>query len=544
MIRIGTYIVFDNQIKAGNEYFNTLIDRDIPILCAQPQMGKTGVLIYVASKILEYCKYNNIKKFRINHILHDANNDVRDQTKADYESAFGNGYAGFTPHSLFNTKNPILNIIHRPNLASQQKSIDKDTVYFNLYDESHIAIVRDGQLDDWDLALKEGGIDFHTGHCSATPFVYNLLSNPPHVPIVLEPSDKYFGIQQYFDQKRIRPLTTPFFEKSENERRLSATAVYTIIPDIVNRVNNDGPGYVPLRDRLLSEEDAESLQDYFMLKYNMKCIVEFYNNKEENMKEIQLRLKSPLSRDEADIVFVVLKGALRVGKRISKDHIRCIIDSPRAQSGATVVQSLLGRVCGNDINNFNFNIYCDIKEINQYITWWNDLVNGNNPIAIPSSPYNYSNDSGMRRQYHVTPPGTFPKRPDENKIRDYMVKNNLPFIVDGKNILPKCWVRVTETNKPVKSLNRSNEHSNNMARAVATGISVSTKTDTKNGDLVIAGVHLDGPSPYYQEDWNKVMNKGYKPGEVVLFFYLGMNNKLLPANQDLITDKCFFKGKE
>jgi len=541
MIRIGTYTIYDNQESAGREYFNTLINRDIPILCAQPQMGKTGVLIYVVSLILKYCEYNNITNFRINHILHDANNDVRDQTKVDYESAFGNGYLGYTPHRLFNSKSPLLNIIHRPQLSSLKKAIDKDMVYFNLYDESHIAIVRDGQLDDWDLSLKEKEIDFYTGHCSATPFVYNLLSNPPHVPIVLECSKKYFGIQQYFDAKRIKPLTNTFFLSGKNERDLSPTAVFTIIPDIINRIKSDGPGYVILRDRLLSEEDAYTLQFYFQSKYNLKCAVEFYNDKEENMKEIQLRLKSSLSKDEADVVFIVLKGALRVGKRISKDHIRCIIDSPRAQSGATVVQSLLGRVCGNDVDNLGFNIYCDMKEINQYIDWWTHLVNGTNPLAVPSSPYNYSNNTGMRKQYHVTLPGTFPTRPDENKIREYMVKNNLPFIVDGKEILPKCWARVVSTNKPVASANRSNEHSNNIARAVVTGISVSTKTDTKDGKLVIAGVNLDGPSKHYKEDWDAALNKGYKPGEFVLFFPLGWNNKLLPANQDLIADKCFLK---
>jgi hypothetical protein len=182
-----------------------------------------------------------------------------------------------------------------------------------------------------------------------------------------------------------------------------------------------------------------------------------------------------------------------------------------------------------------------MKEINQYIDWWTHLVNGTNPLAVPSSPYNHSNNTGMRKQYHVTSPGTFPERPDEDKIREYMVKNNLPFMVDGKEIRPRCWARVTSTNKPVASINRSNEHSNNIARAVVTGISVSTKTDTKDGKLVIAGVHLDGPSKHYQKDWDAAIGKGYKPGEFVLFFPLGRDNKLLPANQDLIVDKCFLK---
>lgn len=406
-MQIGNYTIYDNQIKAGNDFFETLIAKKTPVLCSQPQMGKTGTFVYVVSKILEYCRLNNIKNFRIYHAIYISDNSVKKQTINDYTCAFEqDGWINYGYRELLdNGEETIINVIHHADL--KKIPIDKDITYFFLSDESHTGLNETGLISQLNNKIKNSACHYYKGYCSATPFTFNILKEllqedkkDNFIPIILEPSNFYYGISDYNKEKRIYS-SFPLFEKNKDTGEFSFTFESSkIIDDFANKVKEFGHGFFLIRDtkKIFDNQDCrESLIQYIKFNHNIDCDFSEFNSREGNIDKLERRLKNGTIKNKSEII--IIKGTLRLGKRLHKQHIRCCLDTPSKSksNAASVIQALLGRCCGNDVkNNPNdnsddkFNIYCNISEISDYIKWWFDIQNNNDPMTIPSSNFNKS----------------------------------------------------------------------------------------------------------------------------------------------------------
>lgn len=401
-MQIGNYTIYDNQIKAGNDFFEALINKKTPVLCSQPQMGKTGTFVYVVSKILEYCKLNDIENFRIYHSINISDNTVKDQTIKDYKEAFKPaGWGGFGAREALD----YINVIHHADL--KKINIDKNTTYFFLSDESHIAINKLGQIHKLDDQIKNNEILYYKGYCSATPFTFDTLrgllqssQKDNFVPIILKPSVIYYGIENYNKEGRIKESYSLFDKDTDGNYSFTYNSSH-IINDFADKVKKFGNGFFIIRDTkkvFNNEECKESLKEYIKFNHQIDCDISQFDSAKSNIDKLEERLELGPSKNKSEII--IIKGTLRLGKRLHKQYIRCCLDTPSksASNAASVIQALLGRCCGNDVyNNPNdnsddkFNIYCNTKEINTYIEWWHKIQNHINPLSIPSSGYSKSN---------------------------------------------------------------------------------------------------------------------------------------------------------
>jgi hypothetical protein len=535
---MSNFKIFPNQQQAGDEFFSALLKNENPVLCSLPQMGKTGTLLYVVNKILEYCKNNNIKNFKIVHLLHDSNNDVKSQTKKDYNAFIGAGLQGFTAADLLGTDNSFnskLLVIHRDDLKKIQKGgfLKNITTLFMLSDESHIAINKDGLIDNYINSISISNI--YCGQCSATPFPY-CTKNDRFKIIVLKPSTSYYGIIDYKKEGRLFKAE-PLFNK---DREIEKNNPFW--KDIVDKSIQDGPGYALIRDSFFSPEDSERTVSFMKDTYNINCNILFFNDKLKNIDFINRQLISQPS-DNNDITFIVLKNALRVGKRITKSYIRGAHDTPNSSNGAGTFQSLVGRLSGNDVVHKNFNIYCDIVEIDDYQEWWDAVMEGKEIPTLPSSRFNSKGNTKFKLSYQFSIPGAFPngRKTSIKEIVEYRRKHNLPTLVNvnGKNIIiiehEKPIIKTVSKNKQTKI---GHGKHNDMAGSIVSGAARSTRLSKDGLSCRLFAVFLDEMNPSFEDSWKAVLSKGYQQGELVVAFPIAQ--KML-VNEDLLKDNCLLK---
>ena len=112
-----------------------------------------------------------------------------------------------------------------------------------------------------------------------------------------------------------------------------------------------------------------------------------FNSVEDNIDDLELLFKSKPTK----LTFVFIKNALRAGKRLCKDYMRGALDTVKTANAAATVQSLAGRLTGYDVNNKNFNIYCDIRYVEDCIRHWDATIREDKLMPIPSSRYSKTN---------------------------------------------------------------------------------------------------------------------------------------------------------
>lgn len=397
-IKIGNYTIYQNQINAGNKYYDALISKQIPVLCSQPQMGKTGTIVYIVSKILQFCWDNNINNFKIYHNIYTSDKSVKDQTIEDYKKAFEPaGWAGFNPCDTFNA----IEVVHRNDLKKIANTLNKETTYFFLSDESHIGLNENGLVSFLNEQIQKVGCDYYKGYCSATPFVYyiyqELLPQDKMVTIPLYPGASYYSVQDYRNDNRIKP-SFPLFEKNNSGDFTFSYESSQIVNDFADKVKSFGHGFFIIRDTKKifdNQECRDSLLQYIKYNHNIDCQFKDFNSNKNNIQDLEQKIKLGPPSNKSEII--IIKGSLRLGKRVHKQYIRCCLDTPSKSkpNAASVVQALLGRCCGNDVKKHlpynTFNIYCNMNEINEYITWWNGTIYNFDPNLVPTSGWNKSN---------------------------------------------------------------------------------------------------------------------------------------------------------
>jgi hypothetical protein len=382
MKTIGTYTINDNQEDAAPRMFQVWLDGGTPYLTARTQSGKTSCLIELIRIILDYCIKENITPV-IKYICLLADTNLRNQANKDIGEAFSGGYEKFSAYDLLGGNFPFIENMHHPDLVNFSPS--KNTTVFTIFDEVQERTNKGGLFAKFCERMKNSEAIWFKAFSSATPYPYDLLRKKYSdlKKIILYPGPNHYSEENYQKDGRLRQ-GKKLFDGIE----LSKWAKDIFIPDCVEKCKNFGNGFVLVRNNSRKDQDkqAENLKQYMKINFNLDVETIFVNSAEGNINDLELLFKSKPNK----LTFVFIRGALRAGKRLCKDYIRGVLDTVKVSNAAAMLQSLLGRLTGYDINNTSFNIYGDIKYVDHCIKYWHASVNEDKLLPVPSSRYNHS----------------------------------------------------------------------------------------------------------------------------------------------------------
>jgi hypothetical protein len=185
-----------------------------------------------------------------------------------------------------------------------------------------------------------------TPYAEEAAIVWNE-SNPKFIVKQL-PGEGYYGVEDYLRDGHIREA----FNVKTPEGKAQFVALLTD-PRNANKFNL-------IRNHHSDREYTASLHECFR---QAGCVVLSYNSKfkKGNRQIVMKRQEAAAYRREygrdipcletapTQTTVVLIDGRLRCGKRVCKDHIGFVWESSRYAKTDTILQSLLGRMCGYDV---------------------------------------------------------------------------------------------------------------------------------------------------------------------------------------------------
>jgi hypothetical protein len=389
------------QIEAGERIINYFEnDSEIRwiVLLAQMQSGKTETYLFVCCELIRRRMVDNIVIFSGN-----AETDLRDQLKIeaydDYELAkkynkipkFFNKYNIYLEETIkltTRTRMPVINNI-KSNIhvlwgtdLNKHNKIYQNTLF--LWEESHYAqtihqcpdkflkkvgIEADGDVD----LLREK--NNYVLSISATPFseISDVCHQHQNKKIVyMRPGVGYTSVKDIKDSGRLKPFRS--LEFCELRNALLA--------------KQESPKFALIRVSNKTEEIVKRIA--------MECNWDIVNY--DSVSETDVRLlgqytwNNMKNAPEKNTV-ILLRGKCRMGKNLEKSHILFVMETSSSSNTDTILQGLLGRVCGYSDGSNRIDVYLHQKiinsgEIQRYIELIDGLKNNNNCNTIPSKACN------------------------------------------------------------------------------------------------------------------------------------------------------------
>jgi len=307
------------QSAAAQKIMMALVDTVIrfAILFALCQAGKTGTFQELIRKMLQEGKIQRA------YILCGSNDtDLRDQAHKDTAAANPEAYA-----------RGDVKVIFRQDFKDAQMDIANALV---MVDESHLDQTQKQELDQF---LAKHGLSMDGNPATlvekntflvsvdATPYselaaLQHKESYPKHL-VVLEPGEGYFGMADYFYGGFVHP-TYDVCDKSR---------------EFTDMVRAAGKKYAIMR--LSTGKKSDRLEAGAACAYrSVGGRVVYYTAEKEEI------LISALKEAPDHPTLVIICGRLRAGKVVPKKHISFVWEGAATSKTDSLVQGLLGRMCG------------------------------------------------------------------------------------------------------------------------------------------------------------------------------------------------------
>lgn len=307
------------QSAAAHKIMMALVDTVIrfAILFALCQAGKTGTFQELIRKMLQEGKIQRA------YILCGSNDtDLRDQAHKDTAAANPEAYA-----------RGDVKVIFRQDFKDAQMDIANALV---MVDESHLDQTQKQELDQF---LAKHGLSMDGNPATlvekntflvsvdATPYselaaLQHKESYPKHL-VVLEPGEGYFGMADYFYGGFVHPT----YDVCDKSREFT---------DMVRAAGNK---YAIMR--LSTGKKSDRLEAGAACAYrSLGGRVVYYTAEKEEI------LISALKEAPDHPTLVIICGRLRAGKVVPKKHISFVWEGAATSKTDSLVQGLLGRMCG------------------------------------------------------------------------------------------------------------------------------------------------------------------------------------------------------
>jgi hypothetical protein len=314
--------IYDQQIRVMKENLARFQEQAWGMLLAPMQSGKTSSFLLTACEMMRSGKVDRAVIF-----TGCRETDLRTQLKKDKDD-FKKLYQmflhsqGVEGHDLISGGSLVDNIkIYFGQDLDTCEAQDK-TLY--IWEESHYG---QSHKQEVDLFLRRMGIQatgILPGSCfmlsvSATPF--SELSDHHHMTqdkfvVRLIPSDQYLSVKKMMTNDQIRTMKDPVKE----------------LADILRPVQD---GYVLIRATKTQQAKMTSIAIASGFEV-VQCDMD--HNYDLNTKLKHLPTKKTL---------IFIKGMCRMGKKLDKTHLRICMETSCGKTD-TLLQSLIGRVCGYD----------------------------------------------------------------------------------------------------------------------------------------------------------------------------------------------------
>jgi len=364
------------QIEAGKnilENFNILVLVRWVVLMAQMQSGKTETFLFVASEMIRHGLISKVVIFSGNADT-DLKSQLQKEAKGEVGSKFFNKYHLYLEEDCgirTRDRNPIIdNIQSNLQIVWGTQLINysgptESTLF--IWEESHhaqslkqcpdkflrqIGISADG--DETILAAKNN----YVVSVSATPFseVCDKVNMEQTKALVsMEPGQNYNSVAKMLVAGRIKfyACISTALQLALNTRHVGNK--YAIV-------------------RISSKNEAEIKDIIGVCGWNY-CI---FDSVSENPVEKALgetTWKNMKNAPERNTV-ILLRNKCRMGKNLEKTHVLFCFETAKKSRTDTILQGLLGRVCGYSVNSENIDVYISDKiqttgEIERYIQMTN-----------------------------------------------------------------------------------------------------------------------------------------------------------------------------
>lgn len=375
---VGKLTIYPQQIQASKEIMDLFSNRQgPPLLVAQPQGGKTNVVIHVINKFKLNMELRKTS-YQIIYLINLSDNEVREQTnKRLLQSGLTDDVEIFH-HSQY-----------KKNIEGKKiKNVDFRLI---IVDECHIALGKSkpGQPRPFYEAMRLMGINYGSSidtwenqdnyvlSVSATPYSHIIkekLSNHSFQPVTLDVTDDYCSIKKMQVDGRLKksePLVKDLQATSFFKNRIEEFV--DICKPNTNKTNWKNLGCLIMR--LSGRDNKDLIFDFIKNQYPYLTIKEFTSDN-KNINQISDYIAFNVPKP----LIIVISGSLRAGKTLeNRDNIRMWVDSAESK-GDTVCQSV-GRLCGyatpsekasGGYPKSKFPIYCDTEEIQTMIDFYDN----------------------------------------------------------------------------------------------------------------------------------------------------------------------------
>jgi hypothetical protein len=337
----------DNQISSGKEIVNHFVNGIRYVqLAAQMQSGKTGCAMYVACQMLLN------KQIDVVYIISGSSEtELRDQweTKIDShieEYITDNGLSKEQIRHLFVS----IKLVWRQDLKKEFE--DFDTKYLIIWDESHFASTEDQTLhhffeviglmsaiqgDTTCLESKNSYLLSVTAtRCAEASRAVGKTSDgirgdDPLVGkwklVVMRPGEAYTGVVKLNQNGLIQKSCVISEDTIEH--------LTSILDKYVEQKK-----YMVMRCCSVNELILEGIAK------TLEIDVVYYNMKTKGTGSNHSISISMLMTPPTKFTIFVIRGMLRMGKELPKQNVCAVYESSKKSNHNTILQGLLGRVCG------------------------------------------------------------------------------------------------------------------------------------------------------------------------------------------------------
>jgi hypothetical protein len=504
----------DKQISGANEAIEAF-RRDVirwVILLAQMQSGKTETYLLIACELIRRKLVKNVVIFSGN-----AETDLRDQLKDQLKvgSKFFEKYVNMRSEEEAKTRNMtsfqefrmLDTQIREEVTAILSKFIVIWGCELNAYSGPNLDNVFEDMLFIWEEAHHAQSLDQRPAkflskigvsadgnvHClernnnymmtiSATPFSElsdNLRQSQGKYVVKMTPGDSYVSVKKIKESGRI----VPFTKKEDGIRQA------------LNLEKHSKKWYGIIRFQQKHEDIVKMLVESNGWKW-----VE-YDSVSADRKKGECVWKN-MDKEPAENTVILIRGKCRMGKNLEKKHLLFVFETSKQSNTDTVLQSLLGRVCGYSEGSDRVIVYLSNKivqsgEIERYIEMWdkegvkkmptraNNLTDKKVKSHVPIIPVKINLPTGVSRNEYAIK--SFLKNVFANEQHKIVSKNSSSVseelshkILNGGKL--KCYFISPEkkTRNESKARELIDAHEIGIAREFGTGCGIDTEATEVN----------------------------------------------------------------
>ena len=473
---IGNETIHSEQVQAGNEILDCLGNgiRN-PLLVAQPQQGKTGVAIYVLDRFIKDAKARGLSCQAI-YLINLGDNELRKQTCLRLRKA--------------HLDDDVI-VIHRNDIDDREIDIDFDKILI-IMDECHYAIDKGSPVHKF---LLEHGIDYGNPvgnwkndsvnilSISATPFAHSIReatqSGAFHsIPLPMNPN--YYSLAQMMEDKRLiqsmpivagKRRVTPFMD--------------AIMAQFCEDCEVRGNGYFVIRQ---NGTRSHAIRDHILRTYGNDIRIEGYSTNADDEGDID-ELDEVLAIEPEKPTVVLIRGTLRAGKTLkTTKFLRGWYESSSAKSDAKL-QALrsLGYASDDGHSKFNdvFPVYCNMRELQEEITFYENLLGEDGTFVVPSGIRNRATHS-------------------QKIVYDYeqLVFGNCPTVDEVNAECLRLGISVDPLKKGITRHTVSENNTINIPRALQNNSGYQQSTPEN-----YLAFHVDVANENFFGDWEQLQNE-------------------------------------